>query len=228
MMTRSFALIALSVVLFSGDAIAQTPPVELTVQEIMARADSVSQYQDSLLARTKYRVREESVFSELKDKGEIKNSDTAVVILTMMGNSEISREIEYSTRKAEGEKKEKSQEIGFKFSYSDTSYNFSLTETNDSSYIIAVSPKGSPREGQARGIIAIDRQSFFVRRLELEVPKPEGALKEFSTEIGFEPLEGGLVVLKEMKMRGFAKAFLGIFKVRFTGYIRHSDYEILQ
>jgi len=109
-----------------------------------------------------------------------------------------------------------------------STYDFSLTEINDSSYIIAVSPKGPPRKGEARGTITIDRQAFFTKRMYLEVPKPEGALKEFSTEIGFEPQEGGLVVLKEMKMKGFAKAFLGIFKIRFTGHIRCSDYEILQ
>src|SRR4030067_1841878 len=194
----------------------------------MARADSVAHYQDSLLAKTKYKLREEFVFNEITGKDEIKNSDTVIAIVTRQGKEEISREVIYPKKKFEGDKKEKSQELGFKFSYSDTTYNFSLTEISDSSYIIAVSPRGTPREGAARGTIVIDRQAFFTKRFDLEVPRPEGALKEFSTEIGFEPLEGGLWVLKEMKMRGFAKAFLGIFKIRFTGHMRCSDYEILK
>ncbi len=212
----------------SAPVFSQAPPADLNVQQIMARADSVSHYQDSLLAKTKYKVREEVVFTELKDKGEIKNSDTVVSIVTMDGKKEISREVVHTTKKTEEGKKEESQEAGFAFSYTDTAYNFSLTESNDSSYIIAVSPKGKPREGQARGTIVIDRKTFSTRQLDFEVPKPSGALKEFATELGFEPLEGGLLVLKEMKMRGFAKAFLGIFKIRFTGYVRYSDYEILQ
>jgi hypothetical protein len=228
MIIRSIALVILSTALFPIIAFSETQIPELTVEQVMALAESVSSHQDSLMAKTKYKVREESVFNEIKGKGEIENSDTVVALITMQGNKEISREIVRSTKKSEDGKKEENQEIGFSFSYTDTTYNFSLTETNDSSYIIAVSPKGTPREGQARGTIVIDRQKFFTRRLDLEVPKPEGALKEFATELGFEPLEGGLLVLKEMKMRGFAKAFLGIFKIRFTGHIRYSDYEILQ
>ena len=228
MITKSVFLVSILCTIFPGAAFSQTPTAQLSVQEIMAKADSDTHYQDSLLARTQYKLREEFVLSEIKDKGEIKNSDTVIAVVTRMGKEEISREIIYSTKKSEGQKKEKSQEVGFKFSYTDTTYNFSLTEINDSSYIIAVSPKGPPREGEARGTIAIDRQAFFTKQLYFEVPKPEGALKEFSTEIGFEPLEGGLVVLKEMKMKGFAKAFLGIFKIRFTGHMRCSDYEILQ
>jgi hypothetical protein len=207
---------------------ADSTTVNITAQEILAKADSVTHIQDSLFKSVKYRVREEFIFSELRDKGEIKNSDTVISMVTRVGSEEISREVLYTTKKSDEAKKEKSQSTGFQFSYTDTTYNFSLTETTDSSYVIATSPKGDPPKGAARGVIIIDRQMFFTRNLNLEVPKPEGALKEFSTELEFEPLEGGLVVLKEMKMRGFAKAFLGIFKVRFTGDLRYSDYEILQ
>ena len=228
MITKSVFLVSILCTIFPGAAFSQTPTAELSVREILARADSVTRYQDSLLARTKYKLREEFVFSEIKDKGEIKNSDTVIAVVTGMGKEEISRQIIYSTKKSEGQKKEKSREVGFEFSYTDTTYNFSLTEINDSSYIIAVSPKGSPRQGEARGTIAIDRQAFFTKQMYFEVPKPEGALKEFTTQFEFEPLEGGLVVFKEMKMKGFAKAFLGIFKIRFTVHIRCSDYEILQ
>jgi len=200
----------------------------LSASEIMHRADSVSTYQDTLLAHTKFKAREEVIFNEIGGKGEIKNSDTVISLITMEGKREISRQIVYSSRKKEGEKQGESQEAGMEFSYSNPDYNYSLTETNATSYVIAVSPKAEPKKGDVRGTISIDRQGFFTRALNLEVPKPEGALKEFATQISFEPLEGGLVVMREMKMKGFAKALLGIFKMRFSGEIRYSDYEILK
>jgi len=225
---RILILTALFAINSPEDIFADTLDEELTVNHIMARADSVSDFQDSLLARTKYRVREEFIFNEIRDNGEIKNSDTVISVVTMLGDEEISRVVESSSRKSEEKKKEKDQEVSFRFSLSDTSYNFSLTETSGASYIIAVSPKGSPKKGDVLGTIEVDRQTFITKRIDLEVPKPEGALKEFATQLGFEPLEGGLVVMTKMNMQGFAKAFLGIFKIRFTGQIRYSDYEILQ
>ncbi len=166
----------------------------LSASEIMHRADSVSTYQDTLLAHTKFKAREEVIFNEIGGKGEIKNSDTVISLVTMEGKRRISRQIVYSSRKKEGEKQGESQEAGMEFSYSNPDYNYSLTETNATSFIIAVSPKAEPKKGDVRGTISIDRQGFFTRALNLEVPKPEGALKEFATQISFEPLEGGLVV----------------------------------
>jgi hypothetical protein len=220
-----FSLIAFAIP--GSAAVADTLDVHLTLSEILQRAESAWEMNDSLLAKAGYKVREEVIFNEVDGKGEIENSDTIVTMLTVDGHEEVSREIIYATKKEGGEKKEKKAEIGFGFSFSDTNYNFSLTEINDTSYIVAVSPKDKPREGDIRGTLEIDRRAFFTRRMDFEVPDPEGALKEFATEVVFEPMEGGLVITREMKMRGFAKAFLGIFKVRFTGHIRYSDYEIL-
>jgi hypothetical protein len=207
---------------------ADSMSVSLTPAEIMHKADSVTAFQDSIREDFCYRVREEAIFNEVDDKGRIKNSDTITAIVTMQGNEEISREILHATRKAEGGKKEGKHEIGVGFSYGDTSLDYSLAEVTDTSYVIAVSPKGDPRKGDIKGTFEIDRLSFTTRRMDFEVPKPEGALKQFSTRIAFEPLEGGLMVMKEMEMRGLAKAFLGIFKVHFTAHIKYSDFEIIR
>jgi hypothetical protein len=207
---------------------AQENETPLSVKQILQKADSVSHYQDSLLAGTKYRVREEAIFNELNNDGSLKNSDTVITAITMQGKRELSREIIYTTKESKGEKKENSGQAEFSLIFDDPDYNFSLTDTNETSYIIAVSPKAEPKKGEVRETLVIDKRSYFTARIDLEVPRPEGALKEFATQMSFEPLEGGLVVLKEMRMRGFAKAFLGIFKMRFSGEIRYSNYEILE
>jgi len=200
---------------------------ELPLAVILQKADSVSQYQDSLLARSRYKVQEEAIFSELDGKGRLENSDTSVAEVVMRGREEVSRTIIYSSRTPAGEKKE-SKEESFSLSFNDPRYNFSLTDNDDTSYKIAVSPKAAPPgEGDISGTVMIDRRDFHVRQLQFEVPNPKGALKEFQTEMSFEPLEGGLVVLREVKMAGFAKAFLGIFKIRFSGVIRYSKYEMM-
>jgi hypothetical protein len=92
-----------------------------------------------------------------------------------------------------------------------------------------VSPKASPpKEGQYMGTIEIDRQDFYLKSFDFVVPDPEGALKEFSIAINFEPLEGGLFLPSDMRMRGYVKALLGIIKVRFSGEFKFSDYEVLE
>jgi hypothetical protein len=201
----------------------------LPIKEILHRADSVAIFQDSLLAHSNYKAREEVIFCELTDNGMIKNADTVISNVTIANKKETARELIYSTKKNKAEgKKDQNQEVGFSFSFSDPDYNFSLTETSDSSYIIAVSPKGPPKKGDYQGTIEIDRQGYFSKGIDFDVPKPEGALKEFSTQMSFEPLEGGLVVIREIKMTGLAKALLGIFKMRFSGEVKYSDYEFLK
>jgi len=233
---RTFAIIALSIVLNfifqTGKSRAQDDTAALTATEIMHKADSVSTLQDSLLAHTNYKVKEEFILNELSDKGIIKKSDTVISLVTLQGKEELSRETVYSTRnkkeKEEKEKKGRDDEAGFSFLIADPNYIYSLIETGDSSYIIAVSPKASPpQKGDIKGKITIDRQKFFTRSIDLEVPKPQGALREFATSMTFEPLEGGVLVMREMRMRGFDKALLGIFKMRFSGSIRYTDYQIL-
>lgn len=200
----------------------------MTAREIMHKADSVSTYQDSLLSKTKYRVRVEAVFNELDDKGKIKNADTTISIAIMQGREQLSDSLIYSTRKPEGKKGEAKGEMELPLSPDNPDYYFSLTASADSSYMIAVEPKASPpKKGNVKGTITVDRVEFFTRRIDFEVPRPEGALKEFATVMDFEPLEGGLVVMKEITMRGYAKAFLGIFKMRFSGSVRYTGYDIL-
>ena len=211
----------------AGIAGAETLGVQLAVSEIMQKVDSISSHQDSLLSTTKYRVREQSVFNEVDDRGRVKNSDTVIAVITMQGHDEVSREIISSTKDDAGEKKEGKQEVGASLNFADPRYNFLLTVSSDSSYIIAVSPKDTPRDGDVSGKMVVDRQTFFTKRIELMMPRPGGALKEFATEVVYEPLEGGLLMLKEVRMSGFAKAFLGIFKIRFTTHLLYSDYEIL-
>ena len=201
----------------------------LTLNEILHRADSITTLNDSLLAKTNYKVKVSAYFNEIDSDGTIKNADTTIAVVTMKGNEEQSRELIYSTRKPEGKKEESKEEIILSLSPDNPDYNFSLTETTDSSYIIAVLPRTNPpKKGDVRGTIVVDRRNFFTRRIDFEVPRPEGALKEFATNMTFEPMEGGLVVMKEMSMKGYAKALLGIIRVRFTGSVRYSEYELLK
>jgi hypothetical protein len=202
---------------------------ELSLEQILAKADSVAEINDSLLSNTKYRFEQFSVFNRLEKDGSIKKADTTIAIITRQGDEELSREVVYSsTGEGEGKKSEgKEQKISL--SPDNPDYNFDLTEITVDSYKIDVSPKASPpKEGQYVGTIEIDRQDFYVRSFDFVVPDPEGALKEFSIAINFEPLEGGLFLPVDMRMRGYVKAVLGIIKVRFSGEFEFSEYEILE
>ena len=154
---------------------------------------------------------------------------TTIAIITRQGDEELSREIIYSSSgKAEAQKSEKKeQEISL--SPDNPDYNFSLTEITDDSYKIAVDPKASPpKEGQFQGTIEIDRHKYYLKSLDLVVPDPQGALKEFSIAINFEPLEGGLYLPRDMSMKGYVKAMLGIIKVRFSGEFVFREYRIVE
>jgi hypothetical protein len=228
-MTFRIMLIGVSIIVLSaGVAGAQGTEVTLPLSQILQKADSVSNLQDSLLHHAKYKVREEFVFNELDDENNIKNADTAISVVTMEGNKEISREIVYSTKQPNGEKKNDDDKKEISFSYTNPDYNFSLTGTDETSYIIAMSPKKSPAKGDITGTVKVDRRSFETRAMAFTVPKPDGALKEFATSMSFEPMEGGLLVLREMRMKGFVKMFLGIVKMRFSGEVHYSNFEALK
>lgn len=222
---RIIALAALSTIIKSP-AGAQEPA--LSLQEVLHKADSVSHYQDSIFNKTRYSVREEMVFSEVDKAGNLKSSDTLIADLIMRGHEEVSRSPVYSTKEPGGEKKE-SHEGTFSLSFADSNYNYSLTDFDESSYKIGIVPKAMPpRKGDVGGVAVIDRDLFYTREINIEVPRPRGALKEIRTELSFEPLEGGLVVPREMKMTGFAKAFLGVFKFRFVVSTRYSNYQLIE
>jgi len=205
------------------------PDSGLSLEQIMARADSVMEKNDLLITNTKYRFEQFTVFNRLEKDGSIKEADTTIVIITREGDEELSREIIYSSSGESEAKKSEEKEQKISLSPDNPDYSFSLTGITDDSYRIAVTPKASPpKEGQHVGTVEIDRQDFHLRSFDFVVPDPEGALKEFSIAISFEPLEGGLFAPKNMRMKGYVKAMLGIIKVRFSGEFRFSDYEILK
>ncbi len=227
-MTRiTLAILNISLLIYAV-SFSQSIENGLSLDDILARADSVSNMNDSLFAETKYSFKSFSVFNRVDSDGNIKKSDTTIVIMTMLGNEELSREVIYPPDADQG-KRMKGQQGKISLSADNPDYKFFLTEFDESSYKVAIVPVASPpEEGDYEGTITIDAQSFFVKRIDLDVPNPEGALKEFSIDMNFEPLEGGLIVPTDMRMKGFAKAFLGIVKVRFTGEIRFTEYQILE
>lgn len=205
------------------------PGAELSLDRILANSDSVMGLSDSLLSDSKYRFEQFTVFNRLEKDGSVKESDTTIAIITRQGDEELSREIVYSSSGKGEAKKSEEKEQKFSLSPDNPDYNFDLTEITDDSYKISVSPKASPpKEGQYEGTIEIDKRDFHLRGFDFVVPDPEGALKEFAIAINFEPMEGGLFVPAEMRMRGYVKALLGIIKVRFSGEFKFSDYEILE
>ncbi len=220
-----FGLLWSTVHVFGQDEIAS----ELSLEQILARADSVAEINDSLLSTTKYRFEQFAVFNRLNKDGSVKKADTTIAIITRQGDEELSREVVYSSS-GEGEsKKSEGKEQEISLSPDNPDYNFSLTEITDDSYKITVSPRSSPpKEGQYQGIIEIDRHNYYLKSFDFVVPDPEGALKEFSIAINFEPLEGGLFLPSDMRMTGYVKAVFGIIKVRFSGEFKFSDYEILE
>jgi hypothetical protein len=226
-----FLLISLNLlpfaVSFSGDA-------DMTgAEEIMSKADSVGKYQDSIFSETKYKFREMSIFNELEKDGRIKKTDTTVAIVTMQGGKEIEREQVYKSG-AKGKKKEEKKgggeaSFGFALDEKDSLVDFSVSEVTDSTYVLSAIPSTDPpQKGAIKGTMIIDRNSYTFRRMAFEVPKPEGPLKEFYLEMDFKPLEGGLVVPYAMKMKGFAKAMLGIVKIRFSMEMQSTEFEILE
>jgi hypothetical protein len=229
-MNKVVRLIAVAVFVNAAAVFSQEEvKAELSLEEILTRADSVSNLNDSILSETKYSFKQFAVFNRLEKDNSIKKADTTIAIVTRQGDEEISREVVYSTSGEGKAEKSESKEQDISLSPDNPDYNFSLTDITDDSYKIAVSPKASPpKEGQYEGTIEIDKQDFHLRSLDFVVPDPEGALKEFSIAINFEPLEGGLYVPSDMRMNGYVSAVLGIIKVRFSGEFKFSDYEILK
>ena len=229
-MRKLYLFIAVVLLWSTANIHAQEEPVsELSLEQIMARSDSVMGLNDSLPSDTKYRFEQFTVFNRLEKDGSIKEADTTVVVITRQGDEELSREIIYSSSGESEAKKSEEKEQKISLSPDNPDYNFSLTDVTDDSYKIFVSPKASPpKEGQYEGTIEIDKSRFYLKSFDFVVPDPEGALKEFSIAINFEPLEGGLFVPENMRMQGYVKAMLGIIKVRFSGEFKFSDYEILQ
>ncbi len=224
-MARTRGLITLLLIIHTGLFARENDPLPL--ETILARSDSVMAVNDSLFAITKIRYELFSVMNRLSGDGGIKSSDTTIAIITSMGDEEISREIVYSSAGKDAEKSKEGEE--FSLSFDDPAYNFSLTDFDESSYKISVVPKSSPpKEGEFIGTVEIDKRRYFLKLFDFEVPDPEGALKEFAMVMDFEPLEGGLVVPVEMKMKGYVKAFLGIIRIRFSGEFRFSKYEIIE
>jgi len=193
---------------------------------ILAKADSVMAVNDSLRLNTTIRYQIFSAMNRLERDGNVKSSDTTIAVVTSRGDEELSREIVYSSS---GKEAKKSKGEKFSLSFDDPGYDFSLTDSDDESYKISVVPKSSPpNEGDYVGTVEIDKRRYFLRRFDFEVPDPEGALKEFAIVMDFEPLEGGLVVPAGMAVRGYAKALLGIIRVRFSGEFRFDKYEIIE
>ena len=227
-MMRIARAISIIVLLTYSVSFSQSNESRPRLQYILAKADSVSNLNDSLLAQTKYSYRSFTVFNLLDSDGNIEKSDTAIAIVTKLGDEELSRQVVYSSY-AEERRRTKRQEMKISLTPDNPDYDFSLTDSDESSYKVAIVPRASPPgEGEYEGTVEIDAQSFFVKRIDFDVPNPEGALKEFSIDMNFEPLEGGLVVPTDMRMSGFMKALLGIVKVRFTGETRFTEYQILE
>jgi hypothetical protein len=211
-----------------GIVMAQSQVRVLTLEDILHRADLARTVNDSVLAETKFSFKSHSVFNRVDGDGNIKSSDTTIVIITRIGDEEISREILYTSNGDQG-RKMKRREGKIPLSPDNPDYDFSLTGGNDEIYRVAVVPRKSPPEkGDYQGSIEIDSEDYSIRRIDFVVPRPEGALKEFAIDMNFKPLEGGLVVPTDMRIRGYVKALLGIVKVRFTGEILFSDYQILE
>lgn len=227
-MTRIAPAIFIITLLIYTVSFSQSDDNSLSLQDILAKADSVSNLNDSLLADTKYSYKSLLVFNRIDGDGNIEKSDTTIAIITRLGDEELSREVIYSSNADEG-RRMKGQERKISFALDNPDYEFSLTDFDESSYKIAIVPRASPPdEGDFEGTVKIDAWGYFVKRINLEVPDPEGAMKEYAIDMNFKPLEGGLVVPTDMRMRGFVKALLGIVKVRFNGEIRFTDYRILE
>ena len=227
-MTRIAPAIFIITLLIYTVSFSQSDENRLSLEDILVKADSVSNLNDSLLADTKYSYKSLLVFNRIDGDGNIKKSDTTIAIITRLGDEELSREVIYSSNTDDG-RRMKGQERKISFTPDNPDYEFSLTDFDESSYKIAIVPRASPpEEGEYEGTIEIDAQSFFAKRIDLEVPDPEGAMEKYAIDMNFKPLEGGLVVPTDMRMRGFVKVLLGIVKVRFTGEIRFTEYQILE
>jgi hypothetical protein len=229
MKTGMMIITAILILTFGFSAVAQEPPnPKLTLEEILSKAKKVAKAADSLKAKTTIRYEQFNVFNRLNKDGSIKSTDTTIFIVTKKGDEQLSRKIKYSSKGETDEGKIKKREKKVSLDMNDPNYDFSIFAEDDESYIIEVKSKSNPpKKGEYEGKIVIDKDSFITRRIDFDVPNPEGALQEFDIDISFKSLEGGLVVPTNMTMRGFVKALLGIVKVRFAGEFKFTNYEIV-
>jgi hypothetical protein len=226
-------LLSIALMLTAGIAAGQEFS-SIDAKEIMAKADSVGAYQDSIFSETKYKFREMTIFNELEKDGRIKKSDTSIAVVTMQGSKEIEREQVYASGKKGNKKEEKKNgggeaSVGISFDELDSLVDYTVIEVTDSTYVLSANPNTNPPEkGAIKGTMVVDKSSYSFRRMAFDIPKPEGPLKEFYMEMDFKPLEGGLVVPYAMKMKGFAKAMLGIVKIRFSMEMQSSEFELIE
>ncbi len=225
-----FKILIYGMLLTAGIAFADnTIDAELSIEAIIASANSAAKINDSLYVITKYKFEAVTVFQRLNKDGSVKDTDTTLSIITRRGDEELGREIVYSSKGETDSKEVKKHEKEIALSFDDPDYNFSLIESAEDYYKVGIEPVNDPPlEGQYQGTILIDKQKFFTRRIDFAIPRPDGPLKEFTITMNFEPLEGGLVVPADMKMRGYFKVLLGIIKIRFAGEFKFSKYEILE
>ena len=217
-------------VLFSCFSVwAQNPSGDtLSFRQILANAESVEKTADSISNETTIRFEQHSILKRLNKDGSVKSTDTTIFIITKKGEKELSRKILFSSTGETNIKKTKKREQNVDFDLNDPNYKFSLKEQDSLSYVINVKSKSrSPKKGEYEGMIIIDKENSYTKRVDFIVPKPDGKFKEFSINTSYKIIEGGIVVPSHMQMNGFISAMMGVVKIRMAVEVRYSNYEIV-
>jgi hypothetical protein len=210
----------------------------LSLEEILDKTQKAVQIERNKIDTYIYEYTEKTVFTKLDKKGQAEEADTTISRIRMKGYDRLSEEIIYSRSKAKKEKSddkkdnEESQEftvgIDVELSADNPDYIFEMTDETDREYVISITPrKKKPDRGQVKGKYFIDKESFLIKTMNLEVPRPKKT-KELKMHFAFTKLDDGPYVMTDMEMQGRVRVLFGVINIRFHVFGEFYDYKVLK
>lgn len=211
---------------------------DLSLEEILDKTQKAVQVERNKIDTYVYEYIEKTVFTKLDKKGRVEKADTSVSKIKMKGYDQLSKEAIYSSSKDKKRKSDKkkddedSQEfavgIDVELSADNPDYIFELTGETDREYIISITPrKKKPDKGQIKGKYFIDKESFLIKTMDLEVPRPRKT-KELKMRFDFTKLDDGPYVMTDMEMQGRVRILFGVINIRFRVSGEFYDYKVLE
>jgi hypothetical protein len=220
-----FAILSLAIL---SQAFSQS----LSLDQILKRTTEAIERANANNKTYLFEFTEKIIAGKINDEGVYEEVDTVISRVKIQGEEELDRTIIYSNSEEKESKKKKDKDSNLKFKQSfspdDPDYIYSLAGETDSAFTVNIKPrKEKPDKGQISGMMVIDKNSFLIRTMDFEIPRPEKA-KEISMLINFKLLENNHYVMTDMEIKGLIKALLGIISIRFKVIGEFYDYKLIE
>jgi len=211
---------------------------DLSLEEILDKTRKTVQVERDKIDTYVYEYTEKTVFTKPDKTGHADRADTVIQRVKMKGYERLSQETIYSSSNDKKEKKRSRKKkdngkgfsiaIDVELSADNPDYVFELVDETDQIYIISITPrKKKPDKGQVKGKYFIDKESFLIKTMDLEIPRPK-KVKEMWMCLEFNKLDNGLYVITNMEMKGRVSILFGVMKFRFGLTGKFYDYQVLE